>query len=225
MDKEQWFLKLENHLQCLKQKERQDLLQHYTESFNDRLESGQDEQQIIKELGDPESIVDKYKNERIDWAGINSIFVQAHRQQPVLFVILFLFASPILISLLLVFFSVIFTVVMAVVCVSFTLIILFFVIDISGFAFVFGGFVSIVFSIITMTESVGAGFALLGASIVLIGIGVILIVACKTTIPFSIKFAKMSVVRIENLIIFIKNKFINLFYGSKMKGAKKNENI
>lgn len=60
MNKEQFLYKLEGLLQSFSSEERRDILYDYEEHFRIGIEEGKSEENIAKELGNPQYIVDQY---------------------------------------------------------------------------------------------------------------------------------------------------------------------
>lgn len=63
MTKNEFISKLRNALSGLSEKDREDVLEDFEEHFNDAIESGKTEEEICKELGEPQEIARMYNEE------------------------------------------------------------------------------------------------------------------------------------------------------------------
>ena len=159
MTRNEFFETLKARLGALLESEREKAVQYYEEYFNDALESGKTEQQIIDEIGSIDRIVE---NIRAEFA-----FEKA-KQKPnarntgklVGIILLALFSAPITLPLAITFLAVIITIVAVVFAVVVSL-------GAAAIALVASAFVTVFVAPIAGVSAVGATFLLIGIGVLL----------------------------------------------------------
>ncbi|MDR1138806.1 MAG: DUF1700 domain-containing protein [Clostridiales bacterium] len=197
MDKQTWLDSLRVELKGLPQSEIEDIVQHYSESYDERVEQGVDKDEALRQLGDYHTIAQSYKSERAEWVGINSVTKHAFDKWPVVVVVLLVVGAPLYLGVLAGLFGGALGLLIGVVVVAIACFVSLVAFTISGFAMMIGSLYGIVTSIVLMQTNQPAGLAILGSSIAIFGAGIALAILSVRMTQLSVKFAKWAVSNIS----------------------------
>lgn len=158
MKKEEFLIKLKQSLKSFSKEEIAGVISYYDEIIAERVEQGQDEDQIIKDLGEIKNITKDIQIELLT-TRVNKSDNNLHKISNTFFIVLMLFASPALLPIGIVLFIAFFTVVI----VSASLLI-------TCAAITLGLIASLIPTIISLSSSPASAVA--AAGVILLGVGI-----------------------------------------------------
>lgn len=194
MKKKEFIYRLKKEIKNLRPKEQQDIINYYSELIDDRIESGEYEEDIIASLGSIDLIVDEIMGERTfhyseseEVRKTNRSHKEKSRNSSLLKIILLIVLAPFWFAGLMIFISVIFGIAVG----SFS-------ITISGIYYFIG-------SIIHISKDLYVGIIQCGISLILLAIGLLLM-------KYGIKLVTFIFKKVNELFKQIVNAGGNLNY-------------
>ena len=189
MKKNEFLLRLQEHTS---KEEGERLYHYYSEIIEDRLEVGEDEEAIIASFGDVNKIIQEAEATRkvrdFEEKQKLSSGVKA------LLAVLLVFASPLVLAIVL-------PLAMSAIILVIALIIVLVSLVVSFFGASVAGLLTIIVGVVLLFSSVPVGLFQMGSGLVAIGLGVI---GCY----FSVKLTKASLVGAKKLCSVVINKFM-----------------
>lgn len=162
MNRDQFLYELEGYLSVMPYNEKEDAMNYYREYTQEIIDDGGD---IVGRLGTPRQVADEVVgNQRMPI--VNNV-VKSYKKHTALFIILAIFAAPIIIPLALAFLAVVFALMVAGGAIILAVMV-------SGIAVVVASIISMVFGIAIVFSHPGTGLFMIGSGICAFGIGILL---------------------------------------------------